>query len=486
MPSSGLGASGGAGGDQQSPPVPLRNGISVQELKQMTALRMAQSQDMWQKQTGAQPGTTAAKPQAEATSIREPTPPPANTSAGGTPSAPHMPHGLTVQELKELTRMRLAREKLTQEEVSKVQVARDALTAYRQSLYPDSEESNGPMTDHQMFTMLQEMDPQSQKDLPLHSEPVTELAAKAMGASAASAGVSKDKGSQNSLFSLRRLALENRISEIEDKASELDVIPGPPPSPKSLRSRPKLAVSCPQPVRKRSASDSNDLPYEVAESVLLTPTGVSPHRKTFGSPRVASNKTAQHIVDHETPAKTFEQTFVPDVPEPDEGWRTARVTEASPRLYWAAPDKPAANGNGQSYEDVPPPPPRYQHIDARAFVRAGKSGLNPVPGYSSFGNSMYNTGDSVSLTPTTIDENLVYYTGNPYGDDADYEQPAGLEAGWQTRAPAYAHNYGQVPLAQHMSVHNADGQYGYPPQRQTRAGANLNVHGGMGFTPSLH
>lgn len=30
MPSSGLGASGGAGGDQQSPPVPLRNGISVQ------------------------------------------------------------------------------------------------------------------------------------------------------------------------------------------------------------------------------------------------------------------------------------------------------------------------------------------------------------------------------------------------------------------------------------------------------------------------
>jgi hypothetical protein len=106
-----------------------------------------------------------------------------------------------LQELKELTRMRLAREKLTQEEVSKVQVARDALTAYRQSLYPDSEESRRPITDHQMFTMLQEMDPQSQNEVfPRSPDLVPEQAVKA----AAPATTMKDKAAQNALFSLRR------------------------------------------------------------------------------------------------------------------------------------------------------------------------------------------------------------------------------------------------------------------------------------------
>jgi len=281
-------------------------------------------------------------------------------------------------------------------------------------------------------------------------------------------------------------ALENRINEIEDKAPEPD-IPGPPPSPKSLRSRPKLAVSCPQPVRKRSASDSNDLPYEVAESVLLTPTGVSPHRKTFGSPKVAGNKATSHAAENETPAKAFDQAFSPDVPEPDEGWQTARVLEASPRLYWTAADKAIASGNGQSYDDLPPPPPsRFQHIDARAFVRAGKSGLNPVPSFSSFTTSMYSTGDSMLLTPTTIDENLVYYTGHPHGDDADHELPGSLEQGWRNSAPAYAHGYAPALLAHQTAAQLPDGPYGYAQHPHARPGVNLSLHGGMGFTPSLH
>lgn len=188
----------------------------------MTALRMAQSQDMWQKSGPTSASSSTTKPQAEATSVREPTPPPAASSGNGSSNAPHMPHGLTVQvglmycatsipiafadmewalqELKELTRMRLAREKLTQEEVSKVQVARDALTAYRQSLYPDSEDNNGPMTDDQMFTMLQEMDPQNQKESTLPDEQVVQEMAKA----GPSPTTTKDKTLQGSLFSLRR------------------------------------------------------------------------------------------------------------------------------------------------------------------------------------------------------------------------------------------------------------------------------------------
>eukprot|EP01041_Mallomonas_annulata_P002267 gene2267-4415_t len=51
----------------------------------------------------------------------------------------------------------------------------------------------------------------------------------------------------------------------------------PPPSPRSLRSRPKLAVSYPDPMRQRSVStDASTIPYETAESVLLTPTPRSP------------------------------------------------------------------------------------------------------------------------------------------------------------------------------------------------------------------
>lgn len=53
----------------------------------------------------------------------------------------------------------------------------------------------------------------------------------------------------------------------------------PPTSPRSLRnsSRRPLSINCPAPVRIRSSSDSNDLAYAVAESVLLTPTaGMSP------------------------------------------------------------------------------------------------------------------------------------------------------------------------------------------------------------------
>ena len=73
----------------------------------MTALRMAQSQDMWQKQTGAPlPGPILAQKSTEGAPIREPTPPivpsvaavaPTNAPAGNNANAPHMPHGLTVQ-----------------------------------------------------------------------------------------------------------------------------------------------------------------------------------------------------------------------------------------------------------------------------------------------------------------------------------------------------------------------------------------------------
>jgi hypothetical protein len=84
-------------------------------------------------------------------------------------------------------------------------------------------------------------------------------------------------------------------------------------SPKSLRNRPKLTVSCPPPVRKRSASDSNDLPYEVAESVLLTPTPLSPRTPRDLSPRVllarqnstSSQGSASSIDDGAPPRRAF-------------------------------------------------------------------------------------------------------------------------------------------------------------------------------------
>ena len=103
--------------------------------------------------------------------------------------------------------MRLAREKLTQEEVSKMQIARDALTAYRQSLFPDSEENSRPMTDHQLFTMVQEMEAQlNQEDMGTAPSPPTVLSEQAsQQALKAIPSTSKDRerGSQN-LFSLRR------------------------------------------------------------------------------------------------------------------------------------------------------------------------------------------------------------------------------------------------------------------------------------------
>lgn len=282
-------------------------------------------------------------------------------------------------------------------------------------------------------------------------------------------------------------AIENRISELEDSAPDHD-IPGPPPSPKSLRMRPKLAVSCPQPVRKRSASDSNDLPYEVAESVLLTPTGATPHRKTFGSPRVASNKTAPPVYEHDISAKTFEQQFPQGVQEPAEGWRTTRVPEASPRLYWTAPDKPALGRNGQPYESasVPAPAPRYQQIDARAFVRGGKHAPTASAGLASVGSPVYQASESMLLTPTTIDENLVYYTGNPHADDPDQEHAVLMSQQRWPGAPGYGHGYAHAAHSHQSQGQYGGNAYGYGQHPVTHSGVNVNVHGGMGFTASLH
>ena len=55
----------------------------------------------------------------------------------------------------------------------------------------------------------------------------------------------------------------------------------PPLSPfRSLRTKKKLSIECPEPVRRRSTSDCNDLAFEVAEAVLNSPSassGGSPH-----------------------------------------------------------------------------------------------------------------------------------------------------------------------------------------------------------------
>jgi len=71
--------------------------------------------------------------------------------------------------------------------------------------------------------------------------------------------------------------------------------PSPPDSPRSMRhgSRRQLSVNCPAPVRMRSSSDINDLAFSVAESVLLTPTAMSPassmHKALASSPSSVSS-----------------------------------------------------------------------------------------------------------------------------------------------------------------------------------------------------
>ena len=82
-----------------------------------------------------------------------------------------------------------------------------------------------------------------------------------------------------------------------------ELVPSPPDSPKSLRnlSRRPLSINCPAPVRMRSSSDSNDLAFSVAESVLLTPTAGSPatsFRKGIAtSPSNTSTLSRRNSVD---------------------------------------------------------------------------------------------------------------------------------------------------------------------------------------------
>lgn len=105
---------------------------------------------------------------------------------------------------------------------------------------------------------------------------------------------------------LRKLAFSNAISRdspvshdsrasshestsVTDAPRSLE----PPPSPRSLRNRPKLAVPCPELVRERSFSDASRISFEMAESVLLTPTPKSPATPKFKSSLVGDrNKDA--------------------------------------------------------------------------------------------------------------------------------------------------------------------------------------------------
>lgn len=73
-----------------------------------------------------------------------------------------------------------------------------------------------------------------------------------------------------------------------------DLQPSPPDSPRSLRNgnRKPLSVTCPAPVRLRSSSDINDLAFSVAESVLLTPTAMSPANTFHKGPLSPSSKSS--------------------------------------------------------------------------------------------------------------------------------------------------------------------------------------------------
>jgi len=83
---------------------------------------------------------------------------------------------------------------------------------------------------------------------------------------------------------LRKLALSNSMNTI-DGVGIMDGIlssdggtnqasPGSPQ--RSLRNKKKLSIDCPAPVRHRSLSDCNDLAFEMAEAVLLSPAQNSP------------------------------------------------------------------------------------------------------------------------------------------------------------------------------------------------------------------
>lgn len=270
-----------------------------------------------------------------------------------------VPHALTVQELKELTRRRLAREAVVDGRPGGGTGGRGSTSHSREGsvcsndelsltadFFDKSSVSGGSGgTDREVDTFsdllmsslsLKPVDAQSPRISPLHMldqfhayPPInsslpppapTSFGSVNGGASRSSAGPVNaplasgihpglsdnyassrapprdwDANHNQTNSGLRKLALNNANREggpPDDTGSNAFRPPSPPSSPRSLRNRPKLAVSYPEPLHRMRSTSSDygsSIPIEAAESVLLTPTPCSP-----STPRHMS----KYLLDH--------------------------------------------------------------------------------------------------------------------------------------------------------------------------------------------
>eukprot|EP00607_Mallomonas_marina_P010294 CAMPEP_0182417378 /NCGR_PEP_ID=MMETSP1167-20130531/1837_1 /TAXON_ID=2988 /ORGANISM="Mallomonas Sp, Strain CCMP3275" /LENGTH=671 /DNA_ID=CAMNT_0024590895 /DNA_START=298 /DNA_END=2314 /DNA_ORIENTATION=+ len=290
--------------------------------------------------------------------MNSPSPTPAlSNSSPTTPTTPdgsgNVPHTLTVQELKELTRRRLAREAGVESRSHSESAphsregsvcSADELSLMDAELYLEKCGSGGSgrsdregerererdLSDMMSSMTLRKLESDPSPRLqsiqpgalpqfpPLYSSEMSGGAGLGIGSSiqgnmsrlghtfdstsATSAtgihpGLSEQNGSFRPFYrdremdpqfvpqsGLRKSALHK--ASREGGATDESSIPmyaqrsqSPPTSPRSLRARPKLSVPFPEPLtRQRSTSSdfSSSIPYETAESVLLTPTPCSP------------------------------------------------------------------------------------------------------------------------------------------------------------------------------------------------------------------
>jgi len=266
-----------------------------------------------------------------------------------TPTTPtDVPHAITVQELKELTRRRLAREAgadgrqgggSTAHSREGSVCSADELSLTADIMDKSSLSGGSGGTDREMDTfselllsslslkptdnpsprisplhMMQQLPPYPplhSTALPLASVPlssgngqVPRLSSDPTGPTApnpAAMGIhpglnesfggssrpftrerERDTDVNQSNAGLRKLALNNANREVtisEEAMLASFRQQSPPASPRSLRNRPKLSVSYPEPLGRMRSSSSDfgsSIPIEAAESVLLTPTPCSP------------------------------------------------------------------------------------------------------------------------------------------------------------------------------------------------------------------